>query len=136
MKKAILPILVITMLMVIMGPNLVMALDTTGGIPTNDSTTGAGGNPPVTMPGASSLNIWDILKKALNWFFNIVIIVGALYIVYAGWLYITAGGDDEKAKKGLSGLVQALIGIGIALLAKGLIFVVSQGLTGTGINLW
>ena len=67
---------------------------------------------------------------------NIVIIVGALYIVYAGWLYITAGGDDEKAKKGLSGLVQALIGIGIALLAKGLIFVVSQGLTGTGINLW
>ena len=134
MKKAILPILIITMLMVIMGPNLATAeftiTDPNATSNTDDS------DLPVTMPAASSLNIWDILKKVLNWFFNIVIIVGAIYIVYAGWVYITAGGDDEKAKKGLSGLVQALIGIGIALLAKGLIFVVSQGLTGTGINLW
>jgi len=123
MKKAILPILVITMLAFMLGPNLAMALDTTGG---------SGGLPAGSIPAAGSLNIWTILKKVLDWFFNIVIIIGALYIVYAGWIYITAAGDDEKAKKGLSGLVQALIGIGIALLAKGLIYVISQFVIGKG----
>jgi len=123
MKKAILPLLAITMLAVMLGPNLAMALDTDGG---------PGGLPVGEIPAAGSLDIWTILKKVLNWFFNIVIIIGALYIVYAGWIYITAAGDDEKAKKGLSGLVQALIGIGIALLAKGLIYVVSQFVIGKG----
>ena len=111
MKKAILPILAITML--IATPVLAV-------LPAGD------------IPAAGSLDIWTKLKKVLNWFFNIVIIIGALYIVYAGWIYITAAGDDEKAKKGLSGLVQALIGIGIALLAKGLIYVVSQFVIGKG----
>lgn len=111
MKKAILPVLAISILIAM--PVLAVL-------------------PAGNIPAAGSLDIWTILKKVLDWFFNIVIIIGALYIVYAGWIYITAGGDDEKAKKGLSGLVQALIGIGIALLAKGLIYVVSQFVIGQG----
>ena len=114
MKKYILPILAISMLVAI--PVLPVLADLPAG----------------EIPAAGSLDIWTILKKVLDWFFNIVIIIGALYIVYAGWIYITAGGDDEKAKKGLSGLVQALIGIGIALLAKSLIYVVSTFIIGTG----
>jgi len=119
MKKAILPVLAITMLALVLSPGLVMADE-------GDYPTGSG------LPSAANTNIWTLLKKVLDWFFNIVILIGALFIVYAGWIYITAGGDDEKAKKGLSGLVQALIGIGIALLAKSLIYVVSTFIIGTG----
>jgi len=111
MKKIILPVLAIGML---------MAMPVLADLPAGD------------IPDAGNFDIWTMLEKVLNWFFNIVIIVGALYIVYAGWIYITAGGDDEKTKKGLSGLVQALIGIGIALLAKGLIYLVSEFVIGKG----
>ena len=115
MKKALLPILAISMLiaMPVFGNDL----------PAGDIPAFTGG-----------LDIWELLGKALNWFFNAAIFIAAIYIVYAGWQYVTAGGDEEKAKKGLNNLIYALIGIGIALLAKGLIYVVSQFVTGQPIT--
>ncbi len=115
MKKALLPILAISILiaMPVFGDNL----------PAGDIPAFSGG-----------LDIWKLLEKALNWFFNAAIFVAALYIVYAGWQYVTAGGDEEKAKKGLNNLIYALIGVGIALLAKGLIYVIGQFVTGTAIT--
>ena len=105
MKKVILPVLVLSILMV--APFLTSAV------------------PPMNIPGGQNIDIWTLLTTTLNWFFNIAIIVAAIFLVYAGWQYITAGGDDEKMKSGLNTLVRALIGVGIALLAKGLIYVVS-----------
>ncbi len=103
MKKIILPILAMTML---------IAIPVFGAYTVQD------------LPSATGVDIWTLLEKTVQWFFNIVLFIAALYIVYSGWLYITAAGDDEKAKKALSGLVHALIGIGVALLAKGLMYVV------------
>ncbi len=105
MKKVILPILAISMLMIV--PFLVNA------------------EPPMNIPSGSGVDIWALLATALNWFFNIAILVAALYLVFAGWQYVTAAGDEEKAKKGLNTLIYALIGVGIALLAKALIYMVS-----------
>jgi hypothetical protein len=84
------------------------------------------------IPDGKNIVIWDVLIKALNWFFNITIIIAAIFLVYAGWQYVTAGGDEEKMKGGLNTLIRALIGVGIALLAKGLIYIVSTFITGTG----
>ena len=111
MKKAILSILAISMLIAI--PVITNAYI------------------PQQMPTATAVNFWDLLFKVLTWFFNIALIIAAIFIVYAGWMYITAGGDEEKSKKGLSTLVQALIGIGIIMLAKVLIYVVSNLVIGT-----
>ena len=106
MKKVILPILALSMLMVV--PFFTNAVE-----------------PPMTIPAGANIEIFALLAKVLNWFFNIAIIVAAIFLVFAGWQYITAGGDDDKMKKGLNTLVRALIGVAIALLAKGLIYVVS-----------
>jgi len=62
-----------------------------------------------------------ILTKALNWFFNIVIILGVIFVIYAGFSYITSSGDPAKTKRALQILMYALIGIAIAVLAKALI---------------
>ena len=62
-----------------------------------------------------------ILTKALNWFFNIVIILGVIFVIYAGFSYITSSGDPSKTKRALQILMYALIGIAIAVLAKALI---------------
>jgi len=71
---------------------------------------------------------FDILWKALNWFFNIVIILGIIFIIYAGFTYITSSGDPAKTKRALQILMYALIGIAIAILAKALINFVSDWL--------
>lgn len=113
MKKVIVSVLTISMLMVI--PFLVNA-QPVGDIP------------------AGQIDIWTLLIKTLNWFFNITIIIAAIFLVFAGWQYITAGGDEEKMKNGLNTLIRALIGVGIALLAKGLIYIVSTFIVGTGVT--
>ena len=85
------------------------------------------------VPGGSSeipevppieLNIFDLLTRALNWLFGIVIIIAAIMLVWAGFTYITSGGNEEKVKPALNGVIYALIGVAIALLAKGLIYMV------------
>jgi len=113
MKKVILPVLAIGMLMIV--PFLANA-QPVGNIP------------------AGKIDIWTLLIKTLNWFFNITIIIAAIFLVYAGFQYITAGGDEEKMKNGLNTLIRALIGVGVAVLAKGLIYIVSQFVIGTGVT--
>jgi len=78
------------------------------------------------LPDVSSFDPFDILWKALNWFFNIVIILGVIFVIYAGFTYITSGGDPTKTKKALQILMYALIGIAIAILAKALIRLVAE----------
>ena len=119
MKKYILPVLFIGLLVVV--PSFVNI---------NAQYT------PTDLPGGTSaaVNIWELLTKILTWFFNIVLFVAAIMIVYSGFQYITAGGVTEKTQKALNSLIFALVGVGIALLAKVLIYLVNNFL-GTGVTL-
>jgi len=50
----------------------------------------------------------------------ILMIAGALaviYLIYSGILYITAAGNPDAAKKGQQGIINAVIGIVIIILA-------------------
>ncbi|MGE4554873.1 MAG: hypothetical protein AB7D02_01990, partial [Candidatus Paceibacterota bacterium] len=69
------------------------------------------------IPEITDFNVFNILWKAVNWFFNIVIIIGIIFIIFAGFKYVTSGGDPNNTKKAMTILVYALIGIAIALLA-------------------
>ena len=62
----------------------------------------------------------DLKSMAANIVIMILWVVGFLaviYLIYGGVLYITAGGDAEKATKGRTALINAVIGIVIVLLA-------------------
>jgi len=43
--------------------------------------------------------------------------LAVIYLLYSGILYITAGGDDAKATKARTGIVNAVIGIIVIVLA-------------------
>lgn len=81
------------------------------------------------------LDPFQILWKAVNWFFNFVIIFGIIFIIYAGYIYVTSGGDTGKTKKAMQILMFALIGIAIALLAKALINFVGSWIKGSEFKL-
>lgn len=59
----------------------------------------------------------DILNNVVNWILILAGSIAVVYLIYGGILYITAGGDAEKATKGRTAVVNAIIGIVIILLA-------------------
>lgn len=53
-----------------------------------------------------------------NWIFYIIIIAVGIMILYAGFMYLTAGGDADKPKTANKIIVYAIIGLVLALLAR------------------
>ena len=62
-----------------------------------------------------------LVEKAANWLLYVVIALAVIFIVYAGFLYLTSGGDEDKTKAAKNYIVYAVIGIAIALLARGIV---------------
>jgi len=68
-------------------------------------------------PISGSTNLMDIIARAVNAVLLLAGAIAVIYLIYGGILYITAGGDAEKATKGRTALINAIIGIIIILLA-------------------
>ena len=58
------------------------------------------------------------ITTATNWLFYILTLIVVIMIIVGGFTYMTAAGDPEKAGKGKTIIVYALIGLAIALFAK------------------
>ena len=59
----------------------------------------------------------QVIGMVVNWILILAGAIAVIYLVYGGILYITAGGDAEKATKGRTAVINAIIGIVIILLA-------------------
>ncbi len=62
-------------------------------------------------------SITSIIIKLLSF----VTLIAVAYALYGGFLVMTAGGDDGKAKKGRTIIIQVLIGIVIMWLAYAIV---------------
>jgi hypothetical protein len=62
-----------------------------------------------------------VINKIATWFLTIVVAIAVIMFVYAGFLYLTSGGDDEKIKSAKNYLLYGIIGIAVALLAGALV---------------
>ncbi len=60
----------------------------------------------------------NTIYKITNWLFYILILLVTIFIIYGGFVIITASGDPEKAGKGRQILTYAIVGLAIALLAR------------------
>lgn len=80
----------------------------------NGIDTPSGDIPALTLSGQS---MSDFIGKAIS---LILIIAGVLavgYLIYGGILYVTAGGDSEKAGKGRVAITNAIIGVILIILS-------------------
>lgn len=104
-------------------PFLIHADDATGQNPMNIVITN-----PFNCGGSTNCTIVDLVKSIVN---NILIPIGGvlavLMIMYAGFLYVTAGGSDAQIKKAHQALLYAVIGAAILLGA----WVISQAISAT-----
>ncbi len=64
---------------------------------------------------------WGAIDTITNLVFGILLAVAVLAIIYAGFLFITAGGVSEKVTTARTTLLYAIVGIVVALLARGIV---------------
>jgi type IV secretory pathway VirB2 component (pilin) len=72
---------------------------------------------PVLNPVTGGTTLDQVLQRVVTWILLLAGTIAVVYLIYGGILYITAGGDAEKAKSGRTAVVNAIIGIVIILLA-------------------
>lgn len=62
--------------------------------------------------------VLDYLSFITGWLFYILMLIVTIFIIYGGFLVITAAGDPEKSGKGKQVVTYAIIGLAVALLAR------------------
>ena len=72
----------------------------------------------IPLPGGDTkASFANILGYIMGWVMAIVVIIAFVYLIISGVNYITAGGDAEKATKARTGILNAIIGIVVVVLA-------------------
>lgn len=77
-------------------------------------------------------NINDVtafLGRVLNYLFTIFLIVAVIMFIWAGFVYLTAGGEAEKLKEAKSRITWGVVAVVIALLSTSFRFVIESLLT-------
>ncbi len=78
-------------------------------------------------------NLNSLVGTLVGIILTIAALAAFIYLLIAGFQYITAGGDAEKATKARTGIINALIGIVVILVAYVILrYVGSQLIPGTG----
>ncbi len=71
--------------------------------------------PPVEFTQPEDLI--ERINKIVRWIVTLLVVFSAIYIVMAGFNYVTSGGDEDKIGKAKTQLLYGLVGVGIAVLA-------------------
>ena len=87
------------------------------------------GNDDFETQEAPTLSVETAINNVTNWTFVFVLTIAVLFLIFAGFQFITAGGDPEKLNKARSSLFYGAIGVGVAVMARGLVSFV-RGLLG------
>jgi hypothetical protein len=105
--------MVFMLAMVIVIPSLVSA----GTSPSPTPTTGSGLTTPPEYTGLAKGTAQDTIKAVTNWVLGITGAVAILFIIYGGFRYITASGNQTNMEAAKNILIKAIIGLVIVVVA-------------------
>jgi len=95
-------------------------------------TNGVSGNGYQTAPTyiTTAGGLIDLITRIGNWIFTIVLALAGIFLIVAGYFFITASGNPEGVNKARTMLINALIGVAVAVGAKGLVLVIQNIVAG------
>jgi len=86
--------------------------------------------PGVTPVGPTTVGgLVDVIRGVVRWVYIIFFIIAVLFILFAAFTYLTAGGEAEKVNKAKTQLIYAAVAIAVALLAVGFSAIIQAFLT-------
>ena len=68
----------------------------------------------------------DLIGKIIDFLVKIGVIIAPIFIIFAGFLFLTAGGDPNKISTAKNLILWTLVGLAILLVGKGLISILKQ----------
>ena len=89
---------------------------------------------PFTPIGEATRNetsLREIVLTMINFFLTFLGIVAVIMIIYAGVIYTTSGGEDEKMQTAKKTIMYAAIGLVIVLLSYAIVNMIVGAGTGT-----
>ena len=84
----------------------------------------------ITNPLGGTNDISTLVSNIINFLIILAVPITAILIVYAGFLYITSAGNDEKVKTAQKALIWAIIGFAIVLVASSVPIIIEKFLSG------
>ena len=82
----------------------------------------------------SMQGVLQILCSVFAWAFYFLIVLAVIFIIVAGFKYLTAAGDPEKVKGAGTMLLYTAVAIGVALLARAVPLVIGSFLGASGVS--
>jgi type III secretory pathway component EscU len=95
---------------------------------------------PVTsnVPQANNINsmqsILQLFCTVFSWAFYFLIVLAVIFIIVAGFKYLTAAGDPEKVKSAGTMLIYTAVAIVVALLARAVPLIIGSFLGASGVS--
>ncbi len=112
-KKTKISIITLIGLSVLLGSAMLVGAEPIGP-PATPGNIGIPVSPITTVTG-----IVGVLENIVQWTYVIFFIIAVLFIIFAAFTYLTAGGDEEKVKTAKNQIIYASVAIIVALLAVG-----------------
>ena len=83
--------------------------------------------------GKQGVDLMDFITGLINWAIGIAALVCVVMLIFAGYSYITASGNEEKVQKATKTLTWAIVGLVICFIAVILVqFVLKNIIGGSG----
>jgi len=102
-------------------------------IPANVAIGQVGDIPGVSRVGPTTVGgLVDILRNVVRWVYIIFFVIAVMFILFAAFNYLTAGGEAEKITKAKNQLIYAVVAIVVALLAVGFETIIRNFLASPG----
>ncbi len=78
-----------------------------------------------TTLGLASTNLVEVAIRIIQWVLAVVTLVALGFVIYGGFLWMTAAGNEERIKRAKKVIINATIGLAIITLAWAIVFFVS-----------
>jgi hypothetical protein len=87
---------------------------------------------PGTTFGLGTADLQSTVVKIIQWVLGFLGLIAVIMILYGGFMWMTAGGNEDKVASGKKIIIAAVIGLIVVLIAWAIvIFVVSQSINVT-----
>lgn len=83
-----------------------------------------GGYPTTNI--TSSTTLITTIESIIQWFAILVLVLAVIFFLYAAFLFITAGGSDDKIGQAKHILIYGVVGIIVAIISFGAVALIAS----------
>lgn len=79
-----------------------------------------------TTFGLGTAGLESTVIKVVQWILGLLALIAVIFILYGGFIWMTAGGNEERVDSAKKTITAAVIGLVVVLLAWAIVIFVSQ----------